>query len=1129
MCAFTQSVTACGGEDNRWAGGMFEGAVARPKQVLAAWAVVVGLLALLGANVESRLHRQDLVVPGTRSAKAAEVAKKQFGDAQSLVVVLEGPSSDLVAQTKALAARLDTLPRVDTVGPWAPGAGKSLRPKPDRTVVLVRLNQEFESASQEGVPRVREVVRDTLHRPVRAYVSGYADVAAGIDRESISALKRAELFAAPLLIIVLLLVFRSPIAALLPLALGMVTIASGRGLIDLANRVWSLDVVALNMASMMGLALGVDYSLVLVSRFREELAAGRSTADAVRVASRTAGHTILFAGVALACAMVAANFVAPGGILFSSGVGVLTSVALSVGSAAVALPAALMLLGDRVGVRSDPARSGWGGLLLRATSRPALAAALIVVALGALAAPAIGLAMGPPDPRALPASSPERRDFEHIYHSMGGGWTAPYEVIVVARKGRVTDPERLQALGNWQQRIAREPEIRGVFGPAPIAARSERLKKVQSSLTKAGGAIQKAKRDQARLGDGLARVGDGVGQMRDGLAQAAAGAQALAGGADQGGAGAAKLRAGLATAAAGAQRLQDGLAAADAGASALARGDAQLATGARQLERGLERAASKTRTSLPDVERLRSGLEQGSKDVGALRRPAQDATSAVAEAASALKRMTVGVADPQYARALQAVLTAQANLTGKHPLTGAQVQPGYDGMDASLAKASAGVGEAAAGVARLEQGTRDLVAGLERLSAGASKLQRGIARLDAGTRKLVDGLDRLRSGGGDLKRGLSRLRDGSDALAAGAGRLAGGADRLAGGLSSGASRVTTLQSGVSRIRAGVDDSRRRTAKLGLAFQGSGVDPATFDSGYLPLAAIDGAPHAQRVGASFAVNVDRGGTAARLVVMRKGDPTNPGDPVRKRLEREAADFGRRTGSQVAVGGPSTLLQDFQSESQSRLWWLVLALSASTYFVLIPVLRSLLLPLLAVLLNLGTVFAALGVLTLGFQGAAPLGGPGEVDAIMVLAIFGIVFGLSIDYEVFLLARMREGYLLTRTTEGAVEYGLKHTAGVITGAALIMTGVFASFAISDVANMRQLGVGLTVAVLLDATVVRLILLPAIIRIAGEACWWLPGPLTRRLPAERSHSDAPRGDAFEKFGAFARRPVESERAKVG
>ena len=199
---------------------------------------------------------------------------------------------------------------------------------------------------------------------MRGYVTGYADVAAAVSHpaKSIAALKRAELFAAPLLIIVLLLVFRSPVAAALPLLLGLVTIASGRGLIQIANHVWDLcSPPAPNMASMMGLALGVDYSLVLVSRFREELAEGLSTPDAVRVASRTAGHTILFAGAALMCAMVAVNLVAPGQILVSSGVGVLSSVILSASGAAIALPAVLRLLGPRVNQWSFGGAAASGG------------------------------------------------------------------------------------------------------------------------------------------------------------------------------------------------------------------------------------------------------------------------------------------------------------------------------------------------------------------------------------------------------------------------------------------------------------------------------------------------------------------------------------------------------------------------------------------------------------------------------------------------------------------------------------------------------------------------------------------------------------------------------------------------
>ena len=92
----------------------------------------------------------------------------------------------------------------------------------------------------------------------------------------------------------------------------------------------------------------------------------------------------------------------------------------------------------------------------------------------------------------------------------------------------------------------------------------------------------------------------------------------------------------------------------------------------------------------------------------------------------------------------------------------------------------------------------------------------------------------------------------------------------------------------------------------------------FQSGYLPLAALDSAPHAQRTGASLAVNVDHGGDAAQMVVMRAGDPTNPDDPVRKRLENEAARFGRAHDAQVLVGGPATLLQDFQTTAGGRLW-------------------------------------------------------------------------------------------------------------------------------------------------------------------------------------------------------------------
>jgi hypothetical protein len=159
------------------------------------------------------------------------------------------------------------------------------------------------------------------------------------------------------------------------------------------------------------------------------------------------------------------------------------------------------------------------------------------------------------------------------------------------------------------------------------------------------------------------------------------------------------------------------------------------------------------------------------------------------------------------------------------------------------------------------------------------------------------------------------------------------------------------------------------------------------------------------------------------------------------------------------------------------------------------RSLLLPIVAVALNLLTIAAAFGALQV-FFGLNLLDGPRYIDAISAAGVLTIMFVLSIDYEVFLLTRMREAWLEKHDHIYAIEDGLKHTAGIITGAAVIMSSVFLAFATTDIANLQQFGAGLTFAVVLDATVIRVVLLPAIMRLLGPRAWWLPEWLDRLLP---------------------------------
>jgi RND superfamily putative drug exporter len=848
----------------------------------------------------------------------------------------------------------------------------------------------------------------------------------------------------------------------------------------------------------------VDYSLVLVSRFREELAAGSGPREAARTAAATAGRTVFFAGIALAAAMTAALALAPGNLMMSSGVGVLAAVLISVAAATTALPAALVLLGRNVdrwsfGRGAEAGESRWGGLALRALSRPVLASALVVGLLVALSLPTLGLTLGAPDPRNLPASSPERQDMMRVAEVLGPGWTAPYELVVAARDGRVTDPQRLRRLDAWQSEIVRVDGVEAALGPAPIARAARRLDRFGRGLDQAKDQFGRARRDQKRLAHGLERVDDGVGKLRGGMALASDGATRLESGAGEAEEGALRLGDGLQMADQGAAELLAGLREARVGADRLAAGGGRLGDGAQRLRDGLAKARRAASEAVPRVQELRSGLAEGADGLGKLREPAQRADAELTEAIDALEAMLpTSMADPQYAKAYESVLTAKGAISGTNPLTGQPVDPNYRGMDAELADASARLDAAAVAVGRLERGTARLADGLGRLERGAERLAAGIDRLEQGALRLRAGLQRLERGGASLTGGLDRLVAGGQELADGAGELQAGAGRLAGGLDEGAQRTRQLESGVGRMHAGVVAGRARTERLADKLGGERVDTSLFDSGYLPLAALDAAPADQRTGSTFAVNLDRGGDAARIVVVEDGDPTREGRAtLRDRLEREADRLAQETGSDVAVGGPAATLQDFDAAATARLPLLALALVVVTFLALVPTLRSLLLPLIAVLLNVVTVLAAFGVLALCFQGDAPLlGGVGDLDAIMVLAIFGIVFGLSIDYEVFLLARMREGYALTGTTEGAVDYGLRKTAGVITGAALIMTGVFVAFAITPIASMRQLGVGLTTAVLLDATIVRLVLLPALVRLAGQAAWWLPGWLDRLLP---------------------------------
>ncbi len=214
------------------------------------------------------------------------------------------------------------------------------------------------------------------------------------------------------------------------------------------------------------------------------------------------------------------------------------------------------------------------------------------------------------------------------------------------------------------------------------------------------------------------------------------------------------------------------------------------------------------------------------------------------------------------------------------------------------------------------------------------------------------------------------------------------------------------------------------------------------------------------------------------------------------------------STVLVGGTSAIEKDATDDLYGRVPFVVGGILLATFLLLMVLFRSILIPIKAVIMNLFSVFASFGLLVLVFQygyGDSILGfeSIGSVNWVTPVLLFAVLFGLSMDYEVFLMSRIRELHDRGHTNEESVALGLERTGSVITGAAAIMVVVFGSYMLSDIIIVKELGFALAVAVIIDAALIRIVLVPATMRLMGEWNWWLPKWLDRILPTIELEKD--------------------------
>jgi len=260
-----------------------------------------------------------------------------------------------------------------------------------------------------------------------------------------------------------------------------------------------------------------------------------------------------------------------------------------------------------------------------------------------------------------------------------------------------------------------------------------------------------------------------------------------------------------------------------------------------------------------------------------------------------------------------------------------------------------------------------------------------------------------------------------------------------------------------------------------------------------------APYVQELGTVAGV------ADVRVVAQRAGDsllevasPFQAQSEQARELVERLREVPAPGGGEVLVGGESAVLVDLLDSLGATLPWMGLLVVLAMLVLLFWAFGSVVLPVKAVVVNAISVVASFGVVTWVFQegnladllGFTPLG---ALDATQPIVMLAILFGLSMDYEVFLLSRVREQWDRTHDNTAAVAVGLQRTGRIITSAALLLAVVIGAFSTSGIVFIKMIGVGMLVAILVDAAVVRSLLVPAAMRLMGDANWWAPGPLAR------------------------------------
>ncbi|MFF7048307.1 MMPL family transporter [Streptomyces griseorubiginosus] len=447
---------------------------ARPRLSLLAALVLTVLAVLAGSGVADRLGAGGWEDPAAESTYATKALEREFPDSQpNLLLLVDAGSASVddpavTAEANRLTARLAAERGITGVGSYWSAKSPALRAEDGHEALIAARITGDEKQMGRTLDRIAPSLRGT-HGPVKVEIGGIVAVRHEMQTIIQEDLTRAEMIALPITLLLLVMVFGSAIAALLPLGIGIVAILGTNAVLRGLTEFTDVSVFAMNLTTALGLGLAIDYALFIVRRFREELAAGADPSTAVATTLRTAGRTVLFSALTVAVSL-AAMLLFPQYFLRSFAYAGMAVVLLAAAAALILLPAALLLLGPRVNSldlrklfrrgrsSSKPPGTAWArgaALVMRRAPFFALATTAVLVLLGL---PFLGVKFGTADDRQLPASAESHVVQQHLRDGFPGSPGGGLEVLAEGK----ADPAQYTA---YKNRVAALPEVLRVDGP----------------------------------------------------------------------------------------------------------------------------------------------------------------------------------------------------------------------------------------------------------------------------------------------------------------------------------------------------------------------------------------------------------------------------------------------------------------------------------------------------------------------------------------------------------------------------------------------------------------------------------------------------------------------------------------